>query len=72
MAGPGRESWSGYGTAYAIIGTLLAGMLVWGGVGFLVDRALGTEPLLLAIGLVVGMAGGIYLVYVRYGREHRD
>lgn len=72
MAGPGRESWSGYGTAYAIIGTLLAGTLVWGGVGFLVDRVLGTEPLFLAIGLVVGMAGGIYLVYIRYARERRD
>lgn len=72
MAGPGRDSWSGYGTAYAIIGTLLAGMLVWGGIGFLVDRLVGTEPLFLASGLVVGMAGGIYLVYIRYGRDGSD
>ncbi len=69
MAGPGRDPWSGYGTAYAIIGTLLAGLLVWGGIGYLVDRLVGTEPVFLAIGLLLGMAGGIYLVYLKYGRE---
>lgn len=71
MPGPRRDPWSGYGTAYAVMGTLLAGLLVWGGVGYVIDRIAGTDPLFVAIGLLVGMAGGIYLVYLRYGREDR-
>jgi ATP synthase protein I len=73
MTRPGRpDAWSGYGTAWAVTGTLLAGILVWGGVGYVVDRLAGTAPLFLAIGLVLGAAGGIYLVYLRFGREDRD
>jgi hypothetical protein len=34
-----------------------------------IDRLAGTGRLFLAIGMVVGAAGGIYLVYVRYGKS---
>jgi ATP synthase protein I len=71
MAGP-HNAWSGYGTAWAVTATLLAGLGVWGGIGYLVDRWAGTYPLFTPIGLILGVAGGIYLVYVRYGREHDD
>jgi F0F1-type ATP synthase assembly protein I len=37
-----------------------------------VDRLAGTYPLFTAIGLIVGVAGGIYLVYLRWGREQSD
>jgi ATP synthase protein I len=64
------EAWSGYSAAWTIIGTLLGGMVAWGGIGYLIDRLVGTEDVFLAIGLIVGTAGGIYLVYLRYGREN--
>jgi F0F1-type ATP synthase assembly protein I len=57
------------GTAWSIIGTLLGGILVWGGIGFLLDRWLDLRWLFLPIGMVVGMGAAIYLVYLRYGRD---
>jgi F0F1-type ATP synthase assembly protein I len=70
MAGGLGEGWSGAGTAWAITGTLLSGLLVWGGVGVLLDRWIGFHWLFLPIGMVVGMGTSIYVVYVRYGRDH--
>jgi ATP synthase protein I len=46
---------------------ILAGMLVYGGAGWLLSRWLHV-PALLPIGLVLGLVFGSYLVYVRYGR----
>jgi F0F1-type ATP synthase assembly protein I len=66
-SGDGGDS----GIAWSIIGTLVAGVLVWGGVGYLVDRWLGTDSVFLAIGLVVGAAASMYLVIVRYGKNQR-
>ena len=57
------------GTAWSITGTLLAGILVWGGIGFLLDRWLGLRWLFLPIGMVIGAGASIYVVYVRYGRD---
>lgn len=44
---------------------LLAGILVWGGVGWLLDDWLGTEPWLLGVGVLGGFAAGLYLVWLR-------
>jgi ATP synthase protein I len=63
------SAYEGMGTAWNVIATLLAGMLVWGGLGWLGDRWLDTGRLLTAIGILVGTAGGIYVVYIRYGRD---
>jgi ATP synthase protein I len=60
------------GTGWAISATLLGGMLAWGGVGYLADRLLGTEHLFTGIGFVLGGAGAIYAVYLRYGRGDGD
>jgi ATP synthase protein I len=49
---------------------LLSALLVWGGIGFLIDRLAGTPKVFTAIGMIVGAAAGIYLVYLRYGKEH--
>ena len=57
------------GTAWSIIGTLFGGILVWGGIGFLLDRWLDLRWLFLPIGMVIGAGASIYLVYVRYGRD---
>ncbi len=55
----------GMGTGWAIVGTLLSGMIVWGGIGWLLDWWLGVN-FLLPIGLVLGAAGAIFLVVKRY------
>jgi F0F1-type ATP synthase assembly protein I len=47
---------------------MIGGILVWGGLGLLVDRLLGTARVFMAIGMVLGAGGAVYLVYLRYGR----
>jgi hypothetical protein len=63
--GPG---WAGAGQAWNIIGLLLAGMIAWGGIGWLVDRATGAR-LFLPFGILIGLGGALYLVIKRYGSE---
>ena len=53
---------------WSIFGYLLSGLLFWGGVGWGLDRWLGTSYLLL-LGLLVGMGASLYLVWLRFGRE---
>jgi F0F1-type ATP synthase assembly protein I len=66
-SGPEREpSGRGAEMVWSIIGTLIAGVLAWGGIGWLLDRWLGTRYLV-AVGVVVGMAGAFYLIVKRYG-----
>jgi ATP synthase protein I len=69
---PGRapgEAWKGANQAWSVIGTLLAGIVVWGGVGWLLDRWLGFDGLFLPIGMLLGVGASIYVIYVRYGRH---
>jgi F0F1-type ATP synthase assembly protein I len=66
-SGPPREpSGRGAEVVWSIIGTLVAGVLAWGGIGWLLDRWLGTEYLV-AVGILLGMAGAFYLIIKRYG-----
>lgn len=44
---------------------LITATLTWAGIGWLIDRWLGTEPWFLAIGALLGNAAGIYLVWLR-------
>lgn len=53
---------------WSIFGYLLSGLLFWGGVGWGLDKWLGTSYLLL-VGLLVGMGASLYLVWLRFGRE---
>jgi F0F1-type ATP synthase assembly protein I len=64
-AGPARGS-SGADTGWSIIGTMISGMAVWGGAGWLIDRWLDTRAFL-PIGIILGMAAAIYIVVARYG-----
>jgi len=70
MTGDQRRdsAWSGLGTGWSITSTLIAGMLAWGGIGYLVDRLAGLHQVFLPIGIILGGVGGIYIVYLRYGR----
>jgi F0F1-type ATP synthase assembly protein I len=65
------DAWSGLGTGWAIVSTLIAGMLAWGLVGWLLDRVVGTDHVLLGIGILVGGACGVYIVYLKYGKDDR-
>jgi len=66
-SGPEQEpSARGAEMVWSIIGTLVVGVLAWGGIGWLLDRWLGTEYLV-AVGIIVGMAGAFYLIIKRYG-----
>jgi ATP synthase protein I len=59
---------SGEHVAHSAIGSLLGGVLVWGGVGLLLDHWLQTGRILTASGIVVGFLTGFFIVYVRFGR----
>lgn len=64
------------GDGWTLAMELLTATFVWGGVGWLVDRWLGTAPVLMTAGFVLGNALGIYLIWVRsqdrFTREHAD
>ncbi|MFZ4108308.1 MAG: AtpZ/AtpI family protein [Candidatus Planktophila sp.] len=53
---------------WSIFGYLLSGLLFWGGIGYGVDKWLNTSYFTL-IGLLVGISGAIYLVWLRFGRD---
>ncbi len=56
------------GAYWSIFGYLLSGLLIWGGVGKLIDKWAGTSLFFLG-GLLVGISSAIYLVWVRFGRQ---
>jgi ATP synthase protein I len=60
--------WSGLDNASIMGVELMAGILIWAGVGHLLDRWLGTGPWLLGVGAIVGYAAGLYLVGLRAGK----
>ncbi|PWW23106.1 F0F1-type ATP synthase assembly protein I [Geodermatophilus normandii] len=65
---PARPASQGSGaeTGYAVIGTMISGMAVWGGAGWLLDRWLDTR-VFLPVGILLGISVAIYLVVKRYG-----
>ena len=68
----GDGAWSCVGVGWAITSTLIAGIVVLGGLGYLVDRLAGTRAVFESVGMVAGGGLGIYLVYLRYGKGERD
>lgn len=54
---------------WASISYILGGMAVYGGLGWLIDRWTGHSALFLPIGVIVGVALALVLVYVRHGRS---
>ena len=70
MAGSsGDGAWAGMGIGWAVVSTLIGGIVVWGGLGYLADRLLGLNPrILTAVGIVLGAGAAIYLVYLRFGK----
>jgi ATP synthase protein I len=62
-----RDAAQGANMAWTALGYLLAGMAFWGFVGWLINKWLHTGGIATAIGVIVGMAAGIYLVMRRMG-----
>jgi len=56
---------SGADVGWGITGTMLSGIVVWGGAGLALDRWLGTRFFVL-IGVILGLAVAIYLIVVKY------
>jgi len=54
---------------WAVMTTLIGGFLVWGGVGWLLDHWWGTR-LMTPIGLILGMALGIYAIIAKVGKPN--
>ena len=66
-ASPARQpSGSGADTGWAVTGTMISGMAVWGGAGWLLDRWLDIV-VFFPVGIIFGMAVAIYLVVKRFG-----
>ena len=64
------EAWRSAGQAWDVIGTLLSGILVWGGVGYALDRWLGFERyLFLPIGMVLGVSVSLFVLYRRFSAD---
>lgn len=70
-APPHDDGWSGMGVAWGITSTMIGGIAALGGLGYLVDRLIGTERVFLPIGFVLGAAGAVYSIWLRYGRGER-
>jgi ATP synthase protein I len=51
------------GMGFRVVSELVAGVLVGGGMGWAIDRLLGTSPFALLIMLFVGMGAGFWNVY---------
>jgi F0F1-type ATP synthase assembly protein I len=66
-----NDGWSGVGVGWGIAATMLGGILVWGGVGYLIDRLVGTSGVFVVPGMLLGAGGATYIVYLRHGRGDR-
>lgn len=60
--------WRGLDHASMMQVELIAALLIWGGIGWLVDRWLGSGPWLTVVGALVGYAAGFYLIWLRSAR----
>lgn len=65
-AGPAGEA-----AAWTVLAYLITGPFLYGGLGWLLDRWLGTEPIFVLAGVLGGMALALYVVWVRYGTHDR-
>ncbi len=66
---PGDDGAGADNPGWIIFGYLLAGMAVYGGIGWLIGRWAGHQSIFLALGMVVGLSLAIALTIFRYGRS---
>ncbi len=63
-----RGVWTGLAESHSSGVEIMAGILLWGGLGYLLDRWLGSDPWFFGFGVMLGFAGGLALVFVRTQR----
>jgi ATP synthase protein I len=66
-----RQGSAGLGTGWEIVSYLISGMLAYGGIGWLVGRAVHIE-LLFPLGMALGLGIALWWVIYRYGRVGGD
>jgi F0F1-type ATP synthase assembly protein I len=65
--------WRGLGDAWTAVSYLICGIAFWGGAGYGLDRLFHTGPALFVTGVLIGNAGGVYLIYLRtLPRDERE
>jgi F0F1-type ATP synthase assembly protein I len=67
-----RQAWRGLDHGAVMGVELITAVLMWAGIGWLIDRWLGTGPWFFAIGALIGNAAGLYLIWLRAERMSRD
>jgi hypothetical protein len=69
MTDPKQDNaWSGMGIGWSITSTMIGGMLCLGAIGYVGDRLFGLANVLTGVGIVLGGAVAVYIIYLRYGR----
>ncbi|MEU8814240.1 hypothetical protein [Actinoplanes sp. NPDC048796] len=58
----GKSPLPNAGAGMTALSYLIAGILVWGGIGWLVDYFVGTKGIFAGIGAVLGVGGAVYLI----------
>jgi ATP synthase protein I len=61
------EAAAGASQGWTAVSYLIGGIVVWGLVGWLIDRWWDTGGIATAIGAVLGAGGGVYLIVRRLG-----
>ena len=59
------------GTGWAVVSYLIGGMVLYGGIGWLIGRAVHV-PLLFPVGMLVGLGISIGYIIHRFGRQHAE
>lgn len=70
-SGDGASQDSPRGDPWHAFGYLVAGVFLYGGLGWLADWWLGTT-FLVAVGILLGAGLGLYLTYARFNRTPPD
>jgi ATP synthase protein I len=69
--GPDPQSmWGGMSAGWQVSAYLLSAVVVYGGIGYLIDWLAGTGNIFTAVGMIAGAVLGTYLIYVKYGKDH--
>jgi ATP synthase protein I len=56
-------------SGWAMTSEFISAVLVWMGIGWLLDRWLGTDPWLLVAGIVLGFVLGTWLLFLRANEQ---
>ena len=54
---------------WSILLYLVVGLVIWGAIGFGIDRWIGKSHYGIITGLVLGLGSSLYLAWLRFGRK---